>query len=146
MSRQHMSANIGKPVLVLIVLSLILAGAALTEAYLAAQESNGVKPANGVRTIYMVVEADWGGSGYDKFYPQTITVQKGDTVKIVLNNTDTMDHGFALDAFNINQPVTAGRTITFQFVASQVGIFDFYCTMPCGAGHSQMRGQLVVLG
>jgi heme/copper-type cytochrome/quinol oxidase subunit 2 len=141
-----MSARISKPILILVVLSLILGGAALAEGYMAYQQSNTPKPATGTRTIYMEVIPDMGGPTYDKFYPQTITVQKGDTVKIILNNTDTMDHSFNLDAYNIAQTVHGGQTVTIQFVADQAGIFEYYCNVPCGAGHLQMRGQLTVLG
>lgn len=95
----------------------------------------------------MVAIADMGGEGYDKFYPQTIVVQKGDKVTIVLHNIDEdMDHGFAIDAYGISQPVKMGETITVEFVADKAGVFTFYCTIPCGEGHSQMIGQLIVLG
>ncbi len=94
----------------------------------------------------MVALPDLGGDGYDKFLPSTVTVQKGDKVNIVLNNTDEMDHGFAIDAYGISKTVKAGETITIEFVADKAGVFEFYCTFPCGAGHSQMTGQLIVLG
>lgn len=95
----------------------------------------------------MIAIADMGGEGYDKFYPQTVTVLKGDKVKIVLNNIDEdMDHGFAIDAYGINQPVKMGQTVTIEFVADKPGVFTFYCTIPCGPGHSEMTGQLIVLG
>ena len=95
----------------------------------------------------MIAIADMGGDGYDKFLPQTVTVLKGDTVKIVLNNIDMdMDHGFAIDAYGINQVVKAGQTITIEFTADKAGVFTFYCTIPCGPGHSEMTGQLIVLG
>lgn len=156
-----------KPVLGLALLALIIAAASLTEAFVITQQLSdqnkrvdalssqlsglssqlSAKPETGTRTIYMLAIPDMGGDGYDKFNPETITVIKGDTVKIVLNNIDAgMDHGFAIDAYGINQVVKAGQTITVEFVADKAGIFTFYCTIPCGPGHSEMTGQLIVLG
>jgi len=165
-----LSVNASKPVLGLAILALIIAAASLTEVFVISQQLSeqtkkadelssqlavissqlsglATKPQTGTRTIYMVVIADMGGDGYDKFYPQTVVVQKGDKVRIVLNNTDEdMDHGFALDAYGINQVVKAGQTITIEFVADKPGVFEFICTVPCGPGHSEMTGQLIVLG
>ena len=162
-----LSSLTSKPVLGLAILALIIAAASLTEVFVLNQQlsdqtkkadalsselsslmnlqSSG-KPETGTRTIYMVALADTGGVGYDKFYPQTIVVLKGDKVKLILNNTDEMDHGFAIDALGISQEVKAGQTITIEFVADTAGVFTFYCTFPCGPGHSQMTGQLIVLG
>jgi heme/copper-type cytochrome/quinol oxidase subunit 2 len=164
-----LSSTISKPVLGLAALALIIAAASLTEVFVItgqlseqAKKSDGLsskldglsgqlsslstKSETGTRTIYMVAIADLGGNGYDKFFPQTVTVLKGDKVKLVLNNTDEMDHGFAIDTYGINQVVKAGQTITIEFVADKAGVFEFYCTIPCGSGHSQMTGQLIVLG
>ena len=156
-----------KPVLGLALLALIIAAASLTEVFVVTQQlsdqskkfdelstqlsalSNqpSPKPETGTRTIYVVALADMGGDGYDKFYPQTITVLKGDMVKIILrNNEDDMGHGFAIDAYGINQSVSAGQTVTIEFLADKPGVFTFYCTVPCGTGHSEMTGQLIVLG
>ncbi len=154
-----MSATTSKPLLGLALLALIIAAASLTEVFVLTQQvsdqtkkvdqlsSSAAKPQTGTRTIYMTIIADMGGEGYDKFLPQTVTVLKGDKVQVVLNNTDAgMDHGFAIDAYGINQVVKAGQTITIEFIADKPGVFTFYCTIPCGPGHSQMTGQLIVLG
>ncbi len=156
-----------KPVLGLALLALIIAAASLAEVFVVTQQLTdqnkkidalssqltaltsqpSTKPETGTRTVYMLAIADMGGDGYDKFAPQSVTVLKGDTVNIVLNNIDAdMDHGFAIDAYGINQVVKAGQSITVTFVADKAGVFTFYCTVPCGPGHSQMTGQLIVLG
>jgi len=166
-SRWALSSTTSKPVLGLAILALIIAAASLTEVFVLTQQlsdqtrradalsnqlstllnqQSSTKPETGTRTIYITAIADMGGDGYDKFYPQTVVVLKGDTVKIVLNNTDEMDHGFAIDAYGISQIVKAGQTITIDFVADKAGVFTFYCTAPCGPGHSEMTGQLIVLG
>jgi nitrosocyanin len=162
-----LSSATSKPILGLAILALIIAAASLTEVFVLTQQltdqtkrvdtlsnqlstflnqQSSTKPETGTRTIYMTALADVGGEGYDKFYPQSVVVLKGDKVKLVLNNTDEMDHGFAIDAYGINQIVKAGQTITIDFVADKAGVFTFYCTVPCGPGHSEMTGQLIVLG
>jgi heme/copper-type cytochrome/quinol oxidase subunit 2 len=166
-----MSAQVSKPVLGLVVLALIVAAASLTQAFVLSgalseqtkkveelssqlgtvssqlgSQAPVTEARTGTRTIYMVAMADLGGDGYDKFLPETITVLKGDKVKLILNNTDEMDHGLAIDAYGINKVVKGHETITIEFVADKAGVFEFYCTIPCGPGHSQMTGQLIVLG
>ena len=108
---------------------------------------SGTKSATGTRTIYMVAIPDIGGDQYDKLYPQTIIVQKGDKVRIVLTNIDDgNDHGFDLAAFGVNKVAKSLETITIEFVADNAGIFEFHCSVYCGTGHPQMTGQLIVLG
>ena len=162
-----MSSTTSKSVLGLAILAVIIAAASLTEVFVLTQQLSdqtkkadqlssqlsalvnqlsSAKPQTGTRTIYMLALADVGGAGYDKFDPGTIVVQKGDRVHLVLNNTDEMDHGFAIDAYGISQEVHSQSTITIDFVADKAGVFTFYCTFPCGPGHPQMIGQLIVLG
>ncbi len=69
-----------------------------------------------------------------KFEPDVIDVNQGDKVIITVVNEDGYDHGFAIDAFGISQRIPAKGTITIQFVATQPGDFQFYCSVPCGSG------------
>jgi heme/copper-type cytochrome/quinol oxidase subunit 2 len=101
---------------------------------------------------YLTVIPDFAGDGYDKYIPGTIFVDQGDLVMINIRNTDTMPHGFTITAFNINNetvaPATnssATDTYITTFFASQPGIYEYFCTIPCGPGHDQMIGYLVVL-
>src|SRR3989344_7447242 len=73
------------------------------------------------------------------FDPATITVKKGDTVKLSVKSID-VDHGFALSAFGINQNLTPGQTTLIEFVADKTGSFPFVCSVFCGSGHGGMRG------
>ncbi len=77
------------------------------------------------------------------FSPSTVTVNQGDTVVINLT-TEDVPHGFSLPDFDINETITPGKTTTVEFVADQTGSFSFSCSVACGAGHSSMRGTLVV--
>lgn len=78
-----------------------------------------------------------------KFTPDSITVNEGDVVRITATNFD-IDHGIAIDELGVWQPVDAGVTRTFEFVASKKGTFKFYCNVACGGGHATMKGNLTV--
>ena len=77
------------------------------------------------------------------FSPSTITVNKGDTVKLSIKSTD-VDHGFFLPDFNVNETLSAGSTTSVTFVADKSGTFSFSCSKFCGSGHSDMVGTLIV--
>ncbi len=77
------------------------------------------------------------------FTPSTITVNKGDTVKITITSTD-VTHGFAISEYGINTRVSPGTTEVVEFTADKEGTFIFRCSVPCGSGHSGMEGTLVV--
>ena len=77
------------------------------------------------------------------FEPDTITVKKGDTVKLTVESVD-VTHGFALPAFGINENLTPGKTVEIEFVADNAGTFPFACSVVCGSGHKGMTGELIV--
>ena len=78
--------------------------------------------------------------GYE---PDTITVNKGDRVKIIAESLDT-PHGLAINEFGVNLYLDGLSSKTAEFVADKTGTFTFYCNIPCGSGHSSMRGRLIV--
>src|SRR5215831_19266419 len=78
-----------------------------------------------------------------QFDPNTVTVKKGDHVKLVITALDH-DHGFRLEAFKINQRLKKGVPTTIEFTADQAGTFPFECSHFCGVGHGKMKGRLVV--
>ena len=75
------------------------------------------------------------------FTPETITVNRGDVVRIIYTSVgDT--HTFTLPEFNADTGnVAAGEQATVEFVASAPGSFEFYCTPHRDMG---MTGTLVV--
>lgn len=77
------------------------------------------------------------------FTPNSISVEKGDRVKITITSTD-VDHGFAIPAFGVNVRVNKGETKTVEFLADKLGTFTYACSVYCGSGHSAMKGILVV--
>lgn len=78
-----------------------------------------------------------------EFSPDTITVNKGDTVVLSVKSID-VTHGFAIPEFGVNERLTPGKTVEVEFVADKAGTFPFFCSVVCGEGHGSMRGQLVV--
>lgn len=71
------------------------------------------------------------------YAPDAITVSKGDKVRIIINNTDTL-HGIRIPELNIK-----GNEI-IEFTADKTGEFDWYCANMCGNEHMQMKGKLLV--
>lgn len=78
-----------------------------------------------------------------EFIPGEIVVNKGDTVVLHIMSKD-VTHGFAINAYDINEHLEPGREVTVRFVADKEGEFTFYCSVPCGSGHNTMQGKLVV--
>lgn len=78
-----------------------------------------------------------------EFIPSEITVNQGDTVKLHITSED-VTHGFALSDFGVNENLTAGNTVDVEFVADKTGTFTYFCSVKCGSGHGDMKGQLIV--
>jgi len=79
------------------------------------------------------------------FTPSKIKVQQGTLLEITLTSDDTF-HGFRIPSMQINQVIPArGRgSVKVLFDAKEKGSFAFECSRPCGAGHTMMRGIIVV--
>ena len=77
------------------------------------------------------------------FSPSTVEVNEGDTVILRVKSID-VKHGFFLSTFGVNENLNPGETKTIQFVADRKGTFPFYCSVFCGAGHTDMDGSLIV--
>lgn len=77
------------------------------------------------------------------FEPSTITVDKGDKVRIEITSTDVTP-GFLLPAFDINEKLEYNQAVIVEFVADKTGEFPFRCNVPCGSGHGSMTGTLIV--
>ena len=78
-----------------------------------------------------------------EFEPRTITLQKGRPAKLVITSED-VDHGFAIDEFNINVKIEARQAKVVEFTPDHTGRFRIHCTVYCGEDHENMTGELVV--
>ena len=119
-------------------------------------DPSSYNPSTQTRSFTQLVLPDFAGDGYDKFFPGVMVVNQGDTVNVSVRNTDDMSHGFAIAAYDLNVAINPGQdqtngsitpyTTSLQpFTASKPGVFRWFCTSPCGPGHFEMFGQLVVL-
>jgi cytochrome c oxidase subunit II len=79
------------------------------------------------------------------FTPSRIKVKEGTLLEIILTSDDTF-HGFRVPSANINQIIPArGRgNVKVIFDAKEKGSYPFECSRPCGAGHTMMRGVIIV--
>ncbi|MDP2925116.1 MAG: cupredoxin domain-containing protein [Nanoarchaeota archaeon] len=71
------------------------------------------------------------------YTPDIITVNKGDKVKIKIQNTD-VPHGVRIPSLNLK------NNSQIEFTADKTGEFDWYCAVYCGEGHMKMKGKLIV--
>lgn len=79
-----------------------------------------------------------------KFTPSEIRVRPGDTVRVTLTNNGNIPHDFRVDEFNAaTEVIQGGQTDTVEFVASEAGMFEYYCSV---GNHRQigMVGKLIV--
>ncbi len=77
------------------------------------------------------------------FEPSTITVNKGDNVRIVFKNTQGF-HDWKIDEFGAATKQTGAPTEeVLEFVADKAGTFEYYCSV--GQHRAMgMKGTLVV--
>lgn len=68
------------------------------------------------------------GSNF-KFEPATLTVNKGDKVKITFKNSDGI-HDFVIDEFNVKTSrISGGEEESVEFTADKTGTFEYYCSV-----------------
>ena len=78
-----------------------------------------------------------------EFSPSEIRVKEGDEVKLKIT-TEEGHHGIGIPIFGVHADLPEGSVKEVTFVASKKGTFPFYCNVPCGPGHKEMKGTLIV--
>ncbi len=79
------------------------------------------------------------------YSPQIVKVPFGQKVKLRIRNVDTVMHGFAIPALEVDAgEIKAGHYAILEFTPEKPGEYDFYCTTWCSEFHLQMRGVLEV--
>jgi plastocyanin len=119
----------------LILMVMIIAGAAVVPLF--AQEAVDLTDETGVKEITVTNERL-------VFFPSEIRVNVGDTVRLTFENGGGR-HDWVLDEFDAaTEVIRAGQSQTIEFVASEAGEFEFYCSVP---GHRQagMFGSFIVV-
>lgn len=79
------------------------------------------------------------------FTPSEIKVKAGTRLEFRLRSDDT-DHGFRIIGGDINVriPKRGRGAVTVTFEPMKPGRYTFECSKLCGAGHSFMRGTIIV--
>jgi len=101
-------------------------------------EADTPEPAAGTVKEFSVV-----GTSY-KFTPATLTVNKGDTVRITFKSQGGMTHDLVIDEFGVaTSQLGDEEEEEVEFVADKAGTFTYYCSV---GNHRQMGmvGKLVV--
>ena len=75
-----------------------------------------------------------------------IRVRKGEPARIRLSNRDTVIHGFAIPALDVDETILyPGDNAIVEFVPDRVGEFQYECTVQCDRElHAYMIGRLIV--
>ncbi len=99
-------------------------------------DASSVTGSADARIIEMSV-TDW------EFKPNAITVKKGE--KVIVRLTDVAGgHSFASRDLGINVVINPGETKDIEIPTGTEGTFAFRCAVPCGPGHKDMTGTIVV--
>ena len=78
-----------------------------------------------------------------EFVPSTITLKKGETVKLVVKSED-VTHGLFIRTLKIDTDLTPGETQQITVTPQTAGTFTAICHHFCGAGHGNMKLTVVV--
>ena len=129
--------------IVIIVATVLISGCigqqgqpSATTTTLSEQGLSGVETTGDVRE-FEITAKNW------EFVPNTIEVNLGDKVELHIESVD-VTHGFRLSEFGINERLEPHQDVHVEFIADKRGTFYFSCSVPCGAGHGSMSGQLIV--
>jgi len=77
------------------------------------------------------------------FTPSAIRVKKGEKVQLQIAGISGV-HGMASDTLGINVNVGLGETVSVDLPTESAGTHTFYCSVPCGPGHRDMQGTIVI--
>ena len=91
--------------------------------------SDGTQVDTGTASDAAVKEFTVEGNAQFRFNPTEIRVNQGDTVRVTFKNAGGV-HDWKLDQFNVaTEVLQAGQEETVEFVASQAGTFEYYCSV-----------------
>lgn len=124
----------------LLLFAVLLFGSGFVyQSFYRPEEVGGIEPSGRLVEINMrVLKDQW------EWDPEVIRVMPGDRVRITIYNEDTYDHGFGIDVFGVNRRLFPERATVIEFNASLRGKFNFYCSVPCGDGHYDQIGTILI--
>ncbi len=102
-----------------------------------------VAASSDARVIDLVATTNNGGKW--EWKPSRIDTKLGERIKLRISvPAGDVEHGFTLPDFDINLKISPGETKEVELNADKAGIFNFFCSVFCGAGHREMRGTFAV--
>jgi|SaaInlLV_10m_DNA_2_1039722.scaffolds.fasta_scaffold103379_1 cytochrome c oxidase subunit II len=79
-----------------------------------------------------------------KFEASDVTINKGDSVRLIVNGKQG-NHGLAIPELGIaTGRIEEGGQQVIEFVAKKSGNYKYFCNVPCGHGHRDMKGFLKI--
>lgn len=88
-------------------------------------------------TVLSIVMKKWA------IVPDRIVVRQGSRVELVVSTLD-VEHGLAVPALGINEPVQPSKPAVVRFLAQTPGTYPMHCSILCGRGHDKMTGVIVI--
>ncbi len=90
-----------------------------------------------MRSVHIDV-TDWA------FTPKVITVKRGEKVTLELTGVSGM-HGVSIPDLGVQSAKFGpGETVSVAVPTDKTGTFSFRCNVPCGSGHKEMTGTIVI--
>ena len=68
-------------------------------------------------------------NGTPGFYPESVTVDKEDTIILNVGNGTDKPHGFTIEGYKIRKTVDPNQKLRVKFRASRGGTFKIYCQL-----------------
>ena len=84
-----------------------------------------------------MTSTDWS------FSPLTINAKKGEKIVVRLTNNQGI-HSFGAMELGLNVRINPGETKDIVIPTDKTGTFEFRCMVPCGPGHKDMKGTIVI--
>lgn len=109
---------------IIILLAVVVVGYVLIFGQGTTTATQPVQTSQSVVKTFTIVGANFS------FTPNQITVNKGDTVKIIFQDSDG-HHNLSIDGYNVQtQTIDSGQTSEITFIADKTGSFQYYCSVP----------------
>ncbi len=71
-------------------------------------------------------------------------IRAGDAVRLTVKSSEGI-HGVGIRSLNLStEKVNPGEEATLEFTVTKAGDLEYYCNVPCGSGHREMKGKLIV--
>ena len=80
--------------------------------------------------------------------PDLIVVNQGEKVRLTISTND-VPHGFEIEGYKIpdydfETKIEKDNPLVIEFTADKKGVWEFLCSIYCGAGHGGMKGIFVI--